>query len=107
MEGVDSAHQILNVEGRRDGNMGSREGILERPEPVSLLMGEVSGTVWGEVPVGQWFLREQEGMGGKRWPEEGRSLLCDRGKHAFILLQELMVLICIAVRSWGRRPGKS
>lgn len=31
-----------------------------------------------EAPVGgEWFLREQEGMEGKGWPEEGRSLLCD------------------------------
>lgn len=56
---------------------------------------------------GEWFLREQEGMGGKGWPEEGRSLLCDRGKYGFTLLQELMVLICTAVRSWDRQAGKS
>lgn len=40
------------------------------------------------MPVGgEWFLREQEGMEEKgSLPEEGHSLLCDRGKYGFTLL---------------------
>lgn len=64
MEGVDSVHWMLSVEGRRDGNMDWREGILERPEHVLLFgEGKVASTVWREGPVGgRWFLREQVGM---------------------------------------------
>lgn len=36
---MDHAHQMLDVEGRREGNMGMRKGILKRPEHVSLFMG--------------------------------------------------------------------
>ena len=34
MEGVDNPHRMLDVEGRRDENMSSREAILEKPECV-------------------------------------------------------------------------
>lgn len=49
MKGVEECWEVgrgaggmLDVAGRRDKNMGSREGILERPEPGELLMGRES-----------------------------------------------------------------
>lgn len=54
MEGVNGAHQIFNVEGRRDGSMGLREGILERPELVSLLMGRTAFRHSGGRGISWW-----------------------------------------------------
>lgn len=78
MEGVDSVHWMLSVEGRRDGNMDWREGILERPEHV-LLFGEGKvgcrhsverGTSWWQV-----VSAGAGGHGGKGWLQEGQPAL--------------------------------